>query len=264
MPEGIDVAAIQLDVGVEEPFEERLGRVRDLVRGEAEGGAEVVLLPEMWVRGWFDFGAYEELAEPLDGPLAGVLSDLARETGVLLVAGSIVERGEAGALHNTALAFDPAGGLVSAYRKIHLFSFGDAREGDVLAPGREPATFTWRGVRAGLSICYDLRFPELYRRQVDDGAEVLFVVSAWPEPRVEAWRTLVRARAIESQAAIVACNAAGRQGGHTYAGRSVAYDAWGEPLGELGLEPGVLRVEIDVDAVREQRESFPPLRDRAL
>lgn len=253
-------------MGVDEPLEDRLDRVSGLVRAEADLGADAVMLPEMWVRGWFDFDAYAELAEPLDGPLVSALSDLARAAGVLLVAGSIVERAGSEDIHNTALAFDPDGELVSVYRKVHLFSFGDARESDVLRPGGEPATFDWEGAgaRVGLSICYDLRFPELYRRQVDDGAELLLVVSAWPEPRVEAWRTLVRARAIESQAAIVACNAAGEQGGHTYAGRSAAYDAWGEPLGELGPEPGMLRVELDVEDVRAQRASFPPLRDRVL
>lgn len=257
-------AAIQLDVGVEETPAERRARVAGLVRAEAEAGADVVLLPEMWPRGWFDFDRYAEAAEPIDGPTGAFLSGLAREAGVTVVGGSFVEEGAKGRLHNTAPVHGPDGRLLARYRKIHLFSHEDAREAEVVHPGAEVVTFPLGPATAGLSICYDLRFPELYRAQIDAGAEVLLVVSAWPRPRVEAWRTLVRARAIESQAAIVACNAVGAQGGHAYAGRSAAWDPWGEPLGELGEEPGVLRVTIDPAAVREARAAFPPLRDRRL
>lgn len=259
----LSLAAVQLDVGREESPAARRERVARLVRAEADAGADVVLLPEMWPRGWFDFDRYAESAEPIDGPTGSFLSSLARESGVVLVGGSFVEA-EGTRLYNTAPVHGPDGGLLARYRKVHLFAYEEAREAEVLSPGATVATFPLGPAVAGLSICYDLRFPELYRRQLDAGAEVLLVVSAWPYPRVDAWRTLVRARAIESQAAIVACNAAGEQAGHRYCGHSAAWDAWGEPLGELDDAPATLRVEIDVAAVRAARETFPPLRDRVL
>lgn len=259
----MNVAAIQLDVGVDETTDERIARVSRIVREEAAASADVVMLPEMWLRGWFDFDLYPEIAQSADGPAAQAMSALAAETGVVLVAGSIVER-DGDDLFNTALVFDRDGSPLATYRKIHLFSFETARESEVVSGGTDIVTFDIDGARAGLSICYDLRFPELYRRQMEDGAELLLIVSAWPFPRIEAWRTLLRARAIENQAALVACNAAGRQSANRYGGHSAAYDAWGERLAELDAEPGVLRATIDLESVRAARAAFPALRDRIL
>ncbi|HUP20210.1 MAG TPA: nitrilase-related carbon-nitrogen hydrolase, partial [Gemmatimonadota bacterium] len=191
------------------------------------------------------------------------LSALAGETGTTIVGGTFVER-HGDHLHNSALVHGPDGERIALYRKIHLFSDADSPEGELLAPGEDVTVFPLGDATAGIAICYDLRFPELFRRLVDAGAEVLFVVSAWPEVRVDAWRTLIRARAIENQAAIVGCDAAGEQGGRRYAGVSLAFDARGAPLGELGPEPGVLRAVVDPGDVRAFRASFPALRDRRL
>jgi predicted amidohydrolase len=217
----------------------------------------------MWLRGWFDFDHYAEIGQPVDGPIGEAMSALAKDAGILLVAGSIVER-DGDRLYNTALAYDRDGTRLAAYRKIHLFSYQEAREADVLTAGQDVVAFEALGANVGLSICYDLRFPEIYRKQLDKGAELFTIVSAWPYPRVEAWRTLLKARAIENQAALVACNAAGQQSAHPYAGHSAVYDAWGERVAELDEKPGILRAEIDLDAVREARQSFPPLKDRVL
>jgi predicted amidohydrolase len=259
----IRVSAIQLDVGVEETTDERIARASVMVREEADAGADIVLLPEMWLRGWFDFDHYAEIGQAVDGPIGQAMSALAKDAGVLLVAGSIVER-DGDQLYNTALAYDREGNRLAAYRKIHLFSYEEAREADVLSAGQDVITFEALGINIGLSICYDLRFPEIYRRQLAKGAELFVIVSAWPYPRVNAWRTLVRARAIENQAALVACNAAGKQSAHPYAGHSAVCDVWGERVAELDEKPGVLRAEIDLDAVREARQSFPALKDRVL
>lgn len=259
----VRVSAIQLDVGVNETTDERIARASAMVREEAQAGADIVLLPEMWLRGWFDFDHYAEIGQPVDGPIGTAMSALAKETGVPLVAGSIVERDD-DRLYNTALAYDRNGDRLAAYRKIHLFSYQEAREADVLSAGTDVSTFETLGAQIGLTICYDLRFPEIYRQQVDKGAELFLIVSAWPYPRVDAWRTLLKARAIENQAALVACNAAGKQSAHPYAGHSGVYNAWGERIAELDEKPGILRAEIDLEAVREARESFPPLKDRVL
>jgi len=259
----VRVAAIQLDVGVEETTDGRIARASTMVREEADAGADIVLLPEMWLRGWFDFDHYAEIGQPVDGPIGVAMSALAKEAGVLLAAGSIVER-DGDCLYNTALVYDRDGARLAAYRKIHLFSYQEAREADVLSAGQDVVALEALGINVGLSICYDLRFPEIYRQQVDLGAELFLIVSAWPYPRVDAWRTLLKARAIENQAALVACNAAGQQSTHPYAGHSGVYDAWGERIAELDEKPGILRAEIDLDAVRQARENFPPLKDRVL
>lgn len=259
----VRVSAIQLDVGVDESTDERIARASAMVREEAGAGADIVLLPEMWLRGWFDFDHYAEIGQAVDGPIGQAMSALAKDASIMLVAGSIVER-DGDHLYNTALVYDRVGDRSAVYRKIHLFSYQEAREADVLSAGREVVTFEALGANVGLSICYDLRFPEIYRQQVDKGAELFLIVSAWPYPRVDAWRTLLKARAIENQAALVACNAAGKQSAHPYAGHSAVYDAWGGRVAELDEKAGILRAEIDLDAVRQARETFPPLKDRVL
>ncbi|HUH07567.1 MAG TPA: nitrilase-related carbon-nitrogen hydrolase, partial [Egibacteraceae bacterium] len=161
-------------------------------------------------------------------------------------------------LHNTAVAFSASGELLAAYRKIHLFGY-QSLESELLTAGGDVCVFDAEGARIGLSTCYDL-FPELYRAQIDQGADVLAVVSAWPFPRIDAWHTLARARAIESQAGLIACNAAGGR----YLGHSCAFDAWGAVLGELDERAGTLRADLDVAEIRKARAEFPALADRRL
>jgi predicted amidohydrolase len=258
----VKVSAVQLRVEDGESPADRLTTAGRAVCDEAARGAELVLLPEMWLPGYFAFGTYAATAEPLDGPTITALAELARECSVTLCAGSFPER-DRGGLYNTTVLIDSSGSVTAAYRKIHLYGYGSA-ERQLLQPGDQAVTVDLNGVRVGLSTCYDLRFPELYRRMVDDGAELFLVAAAWPFPRLDAWRCLARARAIENQAALIACNAAGRQGGSTFLGASCAYDAWGTCLGELGERPGVLRCEADIVAVRAARAEFPPLADRVL
>lgn len=254
------LAAVQLGIADDEPPARRLDRACAAVAAEAAAGADVVLLPEMWLPGYFAFDAYAETAEELAGPTFRALADVARDARVYLCAGSLVERrGEK--LYNTTPLFDPDGALLAAYRKVHLFGYG-SREQAVLTRGTEVVTAEVAGARVGLSTCYDLRFPEQYRAMVDQGAELFLVVAGWPFPRFTAWRCLAQARAVENQAGIVACNAAGRQGGSVFLGASCAYDAWGTSLGELAERPGVLRVDVDIAAVRAARAEFPALVDR--
>lgn len=256
------IAAIQLHVDGADSPESRLADAQRAVRAEAERGADLVVLPEMWLPGFFGFDDYSALAEPLDGPTPELLARLAAQCGVHLCAGSLVERSPDG-LHNTTVLFGPDGTVIDYYRKIHLYGYG-SREREQLVPGTRVVTCPVAGLRVGLSTCYDLRFPELYRASVNDGAELFVVVAGWPFPRVDTWRCLGRARAIENQAAVVGCNTSGRQAGAVFAGTSFGFDAWGTPLGELDDRPGVLRVDIDPDRIRCAREDFPALRDRVL
>lgn len=256
------ISAIQLHVADDETAADRLTAVRRAVADEAARGADLVVLPEMWAVGYFAFGGYSAAGEPLDGPLASALSQVAAAAGVHLAAGSIVER-DGDKLHNTTLLFDRAGSLSATYRKIHLFGYG-SQEHQILTAGAEIVVVDVDGLAIGLSTCYDLRFPELYRRMVGAGAELFAVVAGWPFPRLDAWRCLSRARAIENQAAFIGCNAAGTQGGSRFAGASIAFNAWGTPMGELDDRPGVLQVDIDPAAIRAARADFPALADRRL
>lgn len=256
------ISAVQLCVDGNESADSRIAAVQDWVGLEAKAGADLVMLPEMWLAGYFGFDTYEGSAEALDGPVVEMLSSLAARNHVHLCAGSIVERLD-DKLYNTTLLFDRNGSLVAQYQKIHLFGYG-SQEQQLITAGRELVTQKVEGLAVGLSTCYDLRFPELYRQLVDREAELFLVVAGWPFPRVDAWRCLGRSRAIENQAALVGCNAAGNQGGARFAGSTMAFNAWGTPLGELDDRPGVLRVDIDPAAIRSARAEFPALADRVL
>lgn len=265
------VALIQLAYGDDETVADRTTRVTDLVR--AQEGHDLVVLPELWPAGGFDYTRWDERAEAVDGPVAQALSAAARDAGVTLHGGSIVERAEpveAGGhgLWNTSLVFSPAGALVATYRKIHRFGFGEGEPSlmdagddlvvvDVPVAGGDP-------VPVGLSTCYDLRFPELYRRLLDRGAEVFVIPAAWPRRRVAHWTLLGQARAVEDQCVVLQCNTAGTHARHEMGGHSQVVDATGQVLVAAGLHEEVLSVDVDTDATLEWRRTFPVLPDRRL
>jgi predicted amidohydrolase len=237
-----------------------LGHVLALLDGAR--GSDLVLLPELWPCGYFAFERYADASEPRDGPIVRALAGKAREIGAYLCAGSIVER-EGDRLFNTSLLLDARGGIAASYRKMHLFGYR-SEERRRLCRGDEVVVVPTPWGRAGLSICYDLRFPELYRRMVDQGAEFLLVTAAWPSARLEAWTLLCRARAMENQAFVFACNGAGINCGVNLGGHSLIVDPLGTVLAEAVDGEALLTIDIDPDAVRAARDDFPALRDRVL
>jgi len=262
------VAVVQVAYGDDESMDDRVERVADLVRGQA--GHDLVVLPELWAPGGFSYREWADRAQPVEGSIGSAMSAAARDAGVLLHAGSIVERpssGEGGVdghgLWNTSLVYGPDGGLVAAYRKIHRFGFGSG-EPKLLDPGEDVVMVEREGFTAGLSTCYDLRFPELYRRQLDAGATVFIVPAAWPAARVRHWTLLAHARAIENQCVVIACNTAGTHAGTEMGGHSQVISATGEALAMAGMGEEVLSVEVDMDAVTTWRAQFPVLQDRRL
>jgi len=280
------IAAIQLGYDDREPVAERVTRAADLVRAQA--GHDLVVLPELWAPGGFSYQRWDERAETVDGPVASAMSAAARDARVMLHAGSIVERPAEGAprsegknLWNTSLVFAADGSLVATYRKIHRFGFGrgepllmDAGGSlslvDVPDSGSLPSASTGPGttpdavVRAALSTCYDLRFPELYRAQLDAGATLFVIPAAWPAARVRHWTLLAHARAIENQCVVVACNTAGTHAGVEMGGHSQVVLPTGDVAAMAGSDEQVLSVEVDMAVVDEYRTSFPVLRDRRL
>ncbi|MFJ2174184.1 carbon-nitrogen family hydrolase [Streptomyces sp. NPDC101062] len=252
---------IQIAVDPDESVESRRRRVATLVREQR--GADLVVLPELWPVGAFAYESFAAAAEPVDGPTFAAMSGAARDAGVWLHAGSVVEAAASGALFNTSLVLSPAGELVRTYRKIHRFGF-DKGEATLMDAGGELVTVRLPETTLGLATCYDLRFPELFRGLIDAGAEVLVVPAGWPARRRAHWTVLARARAVENQAYVLACATAGTHAGVEQSGHSIVVDPWGEVLAEAGTGEEVLVVEVDPAKVARTREQFPALKDRRL
>ncbi len=254
------VCLVQLEVTLRAPLEERVAEACEKVRGCA--GADLVVLPELWAHGAWAHQGWAEAAEPVDGPTATALCAAAKDAGVMLHGGSIVER-DGDDLYNTALLIGDTGELRAAYRKIHRFGFG-AGEAVLMSPGAEFHTLSGLALTMGVATCYDLRFPELFRKLTEAGAQMFVIASSWPERRLEHWRLLNRARAVENLAYVVATDACGEHAGVRQAGHSVVVDPWGEVVAEAGTEPTVLDVLIDPAKVAQLRAEFPALRDRVI
>ncbi|SEH10941.1 Predicted amidohydrolase [Natronorubrum sediminis] len=262
----IDVEPTAVDANVE--------RALEAISRGASRGADLVALPELFNVGYFAFDSYSDLAEPIDGTTLARIREAAAEHGVAVLAGSIVEDLEATAtvetpadegFANTAVLFDSNGDRQLIYRKHHLFGYESA-ESELLVPGERIETATVGGVTIGTTTCYDLRFPALYRRLVDAGAELVLVPSAWPYPRLEHWQTLSRARAIENQCFLAAINGSGHfeDADATLLGRSTVYDPWGTTLASSGDEPALIVADLDLEHVGQVRSEFPALQDRRL
>jgi len=240
-----------------------------LVREAAAAGAELVVLPEKWTV--IGGGSILETgAQPIDGPAMTWAAAIARELGIELVAGSFSERVEgADKLSNTSVHFGPDGSRRAIYRKLHMFDV--EVDGVIYAesaheqPGREIVVSSLAaGVGLGLSICYDLRFPELYRELAIRGAEIIAVPAAFTLPTTrDHWEVLVRARAIEDQCFVIAANQIGEHpGGLRSGGRSMIVDPWGLVLASAPDTETAIVADLDLEALREIRRRLPSLANR--
>ena len=261
------VAAVQLNSGAERAA--NLASAERLTRAAAADGASLIVLPEKWTA----MGSEEQLraaAEPLDGPTIGWARELARELGVDLIAGSFLELvpGQE-KLANTSVHVDPQGEIQAVYRKIHMFDVEVAghtyRESELEEAGDEIVlSRAAAGDELGLSVCYDLRFPELYRILAVRGARVLLVPAAFTLATTrDHWEVLLRARAIENQAFVIAANQVGRHpGGQESGGRSMIVDPWGVVLAQARDGVGHIVAELDLEQQRQTRASLPSLANR--
>jgi predicted amidohydrolase len=261
------VAAVQLNSTADTAA--NLAAADSFTRAAAADGARLIVLPEKWTA----IGTDEQLraaAEPLDGAAISWARATARELGVDLVAGSIAERVTgAEKLANTCVHVDPQGEIRAVYRKVHMFDVEidghSYRESDVEQAGEEIVlSETSDGVKLGLSICYDLRFPELFRILAVRGARVIVLPSAFTLPTTrDHWETLLRARAIENQVFVIAANQFGRHpGGQRSGGRSMIVDPWGVVLAQASDREGYAVAELDLEYQREIRARLPSLANR--
>lgn len=221
---------------------------------------DLIVLPEL-----FDSGFSLNVARTADkeGRTLRFLLDLADDLGATIQGSRTVQSCSACAkATNRATIVAPGETLLCEYSKIHPFTFG--REPEAFDGGDAVETYSWNGLRVCPAVCYDLRFPELFRIGLAKGAEMFVFGANWPAARQAHWRALAIARAIENQAFVLAVNRTGSDPQLAYAGGTIALGPKGEVLGELGDEPGVLSVEIDPKAVSEWRETFPAWRDIKL
>lgn len=229
-------------------------RVRGLVKqGEK---SDLIVLPEMFSTGFSMNVA--EVAEDQPSTTETFLKEMARDEGAAVM-GGLARSGDGEKGHNELLGISPNGEVLTRYCKNRTFRY--TGESEHYESGTEIALCEWRDWKICPLICYDLRFPELFRKGVAQGAELFVVVASWPKVRVEHWLALLRARAIENLAYVIGVNRCGRDPSYDYPGRSVVFDPWGEMIGDAGEDEGVVQAEIDHKKVREWRKGFPALLD---
>jgi deaminated glutathione amidase len=266
------VAAIQMVSGVS--VEGNLAAARELIAQAAAAGAELAVLPEYFcIMGRQDSDKLAVRERFGEGPIQSFLSDTARELGIALVGGTLpLQAGDDMRVRNTSLAFSPQGELLARYDKVHLFKFDNGRErhdeARVIEAGGEPVAFdmaardgrTWR---IGMSVCYDLRFPELYRRLQ---ADVLLVPSAFTYVTGQAhWELLLRARAIENLAYVLAPAQGGtHENGRRTWGHSMVVDPWGAVLAQREEGAGLVLAHLDGERLAQVRRQLPALEHRVL
>ncbi len=264
--ERLDVALIQLDADTD--VARNVALAADLAEEAALGGARLVALPEyLQFRGSDD--GYRASARPIPGPLTEPFATVARRRAAWILVGSLAETSsDPTRPYNTSVLIGPNGAIAATYRKIHLFDVtvedGPVdRESDRVSPGDRAVVADVDDVRIGLSICYDLRFPELYRALALAGAEVITVPANFTERTGrDHWEVLLRARAIENGAYVLAPSQIGGPPGQPAFGRSMIVDPWGTVVAQAPDRVAIVRAELDLERVRSIRRQIPALANR--
>ena len=231
-------------------------RVRSLVETAAPEPGSLLVLPEMFATG-FSMDV-DSVAERENGETSAFLASLALQRRTY-IAGGLVSRAEEELGSNDAVVFEPGGHLIGRYRKMHPFSLGG--EDQHYAAGQDPIVVDWNGIKVCPLVCYDLRFPEIFRTAVVRGAEVFVVIANWPRARQRHWEILLKARAVENQSYVVGVNRVGRDPNLKYQGGSLIVDPRGEVIADGANREEVIRAEIDPDDLRAYRRRFPALQD---
>ena len=249
------VIGVQFDIAWEDKVAnfERVRRL--LARAPVEPGS-LIVLPEMFSTGFSMNVA--GIKEGEERPAERFLASLAREHGAYVL-GGVVNAGADRRGRNQAVGFSPAGEQIVRYDKMQPFSLG--KESEHYTAGESIQLFDWQEFKVAPFVCYDLRFPEHFRRAAAMGAELMIVIASWPFPRVQHWLTLLAARAIENQAYVVGINRCGADPFLRYPGRSSVFDPHGEAVGQAGEGETLLSIDVDRDVVTSWRRDFPALRD---
>ncbi len=252
------VACLQMDVLPSQP-DANFSHAAELIAQAMEAQPDVLVLPESWDISFLPRNATPELYANSYSRAVREIGDLAKKHNVNIVAGSVSNYRE-GKLCNTCCVFDRQGALIATYDKIHLFTH--VGEDKRYQKGEALGTFLLDGVRCGVIICYDVRFPELVRTMCLDGLDMLFVVCQWPKARIDMLQTLCRARAIENQIFVACCSACGTAGDRVCGGGSTVYGPSGQLLAAGENAEVILCADCELDSLQGLRDSFPVFRDR--
>ena len=251
----MQIHAVQFDIAWENRAE-NFQRVQSLLAKAEIAPGSLIVLPEMFSTG-FSMNV-EQIAELDPSETEQFLKELAAQFQSCVI-GGLVFQNEQGRGYNELAAFNPDGNLLGRYRKNRTFRY--TGESDHFENGTEHLIFEWGGFNISPFICYDLRFPELFRLAVSAGANLIPVIASWPVPRTEHWVTLLRARAIENLACVVGVNRCGTDPNHTYDGRSIIVDHLGEVLADAGKNPACLSHDVALQPLLDWRDQFPALLD---
>ncbi len=257
----LTISLIQMDCRLADPDANFRTASRYLARAVA-AGAHLAVLPELWHSAYALEAAHRFACAVATGPAAagwfGRMSALAADHGIA-VTGSLLENDQ-GRIYNTMVLYDAQGRLQAAYRKLHLVPMLD--EPRFLAAGDSLQDLQFQGHPTGLAVCYDLRFPEMFRHYTLRGCKLVLLCAEWPHPRSMHWQTLLRSRAIENQCFVAACNRVGSSAGVDFCGHSAIIDPWGETLVDGGATEGVFTTTLDMDMVADIRARVPVLTGR--
>jgi omega-amidase len=246
----------QMDVELGNPAR-NLETAQAFVEEAERRGSHLLILPELWSTGYdLEHGATH--ATPTDAGMFAQIGRLARKHHLHILGSCLAQ--QADGIANTLVWHGRDGRILGEYSKLHLFRLMD--EDQYLVAGQQPVLVKSEWGLAGLTICYDLRFPELFRRYAVAGAQMAFVPAEWPHPRLAHWQTLLRARAIENQFFVIACNRVGTSKNSSFFGHSCIINPWGETVIEAGEQEILLTAEIDLAEVAAARQRIPILSDR--
>ena len=229
----------------------------EAITDAAKRGSHLIMLPELWSTG-YALNQARDLASPLNVGIFAQLATWSSQNKISIVGSVLEKRGLE--VSNSSAFYAPNGKMIGVYRKLHLFRLME--EDRYLQPGSASLMMELPWGATGMAICYDLRFPELFRKYAVQGAKLMLLVSAWPIERIEHWRALLIARAIENQCYMAAVNAVGVTGATTFGGHSMIVDPWGKVVIEVGESPTLATADIDLDQVDRIRAKIPVFEDR--
>jgi len=251
------ISIIQMDVRLGDLKSNlKLGLKR--IEKATDKGSDFVVLPELWPTS-FAYKSISSYPSNYHEEILTLVQNLAYKGKICIIAGTICEF-EGGKFYNTCYVVGSSGDILGKYRKIHLFK--QLKEDQFFTPGNSPKVIQTKFGKIGLAVCYDLRFPEIFRALAVNGAEIIFVPAEFPAPRVGHWLTLLRARAIENQCFVVGANRVGKIGDLEYFGRSVIFDPYGNTIDEGGSKEEIITADIELDEILKVRQMLPTLSER--
>lgn len=251
------IACVQMDIIYGEP-EINFAKAEQYIKGAAKAQADMIVLPEMWNTGYC-LNRLETLADRNGFRTTQMLSRLAKKHHVYIIGGSTAVEKD-GRFYNTMYIADKNGAIIAQYDKAHLFRLMD--EHLFISPGQKTNMFSMDGILCGGVICYDLRFPEWIRTHVLNGAKIVFIPAQWPAKRMDHWRILLQARAIENQCFIVAVNRIGSDPANEFNGQSMVINPWGEILLNAETAEGIYFANLELTEVNQVRRTIPIFLDR--